>query len=174
MFSLSFLSALLTLALLAAGPVATARPPASSERSGVAPEPQLVELRGRVVCLAEEMSKLYQTDLPTNHEHLFGFKTKEGKFYTLLRTKTSEALFADERLHKKELILRGRTFPNSQVLDVIGMRSVRDGVVCDLFYYCDICSIVTIVPGPCMCCRDPVELVERPINGPGGSQQDKP
>src|SRR2546422_856404 len=34
-----------------------------------------MELRGRVVCLPEEMHRIYQTDLPTNHEHIYGFKT---------------------------------------------------------------------------------------------------
>lgn len=126
---------------------------------------QELEVRGRMVCLAEEMNKAYQTDLPTNHQHLYGVKSNDGKLYVLLRTKTSEALFVDLRLHQKELIIRGRTFPNSQLLDVISLRSVRNGVVCDLYYYCDVCSIVTITPGPCMCCRDPVVLVEKPLMG---------
>jgi|SRR5437667_11673421 len=122
-----------------------------------------VELRGKVVCLPEEMHKVYQTDLPTNHEHIYGFKTTNGVYYTLLRTKLSEALFADQRLREKELLLTGNVLPKSQILDVTKMRSIRNGVVNDLYYYCDICAIRTVAPGPCVCCQAPVELVEEPL-----------
>src|SRR6266496_3318288 len=76
--------------------------------------PAIVEIRGRVVCLAEEMHQRYEAALPTGHEHLYGFKTQDRKYYTLLRTKFSEALFADPRFREKELLLKGRIFPNSQ------------------------------------------------------------
>lgn len=124
---------------------------------------EAVEIRGRVVCLAEEMSRLYQAKLPTGHEHLYGFKTNEGAYYTLLRTKFSEALFADKRVRDKELILKGRVFPKSQVFEVSSMRSVRNGVVCDLYYYCVICDIFAVAPGICECCQEPTELVEKPL-----------
>jgi len=126
------------------------------------------ELRGRVVCLPEEMHRVYQTDLPTNHEHIYGFKTTNGVYYTLLRTKLSEALFADQRLREKELLLTGNVLPKSQIFDVTRMKSIRSGVVYDLYYYCDICAIRTVAPGPCVCCQAPVELVEKPLES--GSQ----
>jgi hypothetical protein len=122
-----------------------------------------MELRGKVVCLPEEMHRVYQTDLPTNHEHIYGFKTTNGIYYTLLRTKLSEALFADQRLREKELLLTGNVLPKSQIFDVTKMKSIRNGVVYDLYYYCDICAIRTVAPGPCVCCQAPVELVEQPL-----------
>ncbi len=122
-----------------------------------------VELRGQVVCLPEELHRAYQTDLPTNHQHIYGFKTTNNIYYTLLRTKLSEALFADPRLREKELLLTGNVLPNSQILDVTRMRSIRRGVVNDLYYYCDICAIRTVAPGPCVCCQAPVALVEEPL-----------
>ena len=128
------------------------------------PEPgEPGELRGRVLCLAEEMRDLYQVELPTGHAHLYGFKTEDGKYFTLLRNKYSEALFIDKRLQEKELILKGRTFPKTQLLEVSVMRSVRNGVTNDLYYYCVVCSIKAVGPGKCECCQDPVELVERPL-----------
>ena len=122
-----------------------------------------MELRGKVVCLPEEMHRVHQTDLPTNHEHIYGFKTTNGVYYTLLRTALSEALFADERLREKELLLTGYALPKSQIFDVTKMKSIRKGVVCDLYYYCDVCAVRTVAPGPCVCCRAPVELVEEPM-----------
>ena len=109
------------------------------------------------------MHRVHQTELPTNHEHIYGFKTTNGVYYTLLRTALSEALFADERLREKELLLTGYALPKSQIFDVTKMKSIRKGVVCDLYYYCDVCAVRTVAPGPCVCCRAPVELVEEPL-----------
>lgn len=137
---------------------------AAPAKAGEAVAIESVQLRGQVVCLPEEMHRLHQTRLPTNHEHIYGFRTTNGVYYTLLRTGLSEALFADKRLLEKELLLSGKVLPRTQIFDVTVMKSVRNGVVCDLYYYCDICAIKTVVPGPCMCCREPVELVEKPLN----------
>jgi hypothetical protein len=125
--------------------------------------PKEIQLRGRVVCLVEEMHRLFQTDLPSQHEHLYGFKTDDGKYYTLLRTKFSEALFVDERLREKQLILKGPLFPNTQIFEPITLRSLRDGVVYELYYYCTICDIESVSPAPCACCQGPVELIEKPL-----------
>ena len=121
-----------------------------------------VRIRGHLVCLAEAMHDLYRADLPADHEHLYGFKTVDGKFYTLLRTNLSEALFVDERLHQKTLIITGRTFPKTHLLEAIRLQSVHDEVVHDLYYYCDTCAIRAAAPGDCVCCQAPVELIEKP------------
>src|SRR5262245_1243755 len=86
------------LLLLITGPL-----PAIGATNEVRPDTILVEIRGRVVCLAEEMHQRHEAALPTGHQHLYGFKTQEGKYYTLLRTKFSEALFSDPRFREKEL-----------------------------------------------------------------------
>ena len=134
--------------------------PRPNEAPGTAKE---VELRGRVVCLAEEMHRLYQSELPTRHQHSWGFKTADGKLYTLLRGKYSEAIFLDERVRRKELTVKARLFPGTQILEVTRLRSVKNGVVQDLYYYCDVCAIKAVSPEPCACCQGPVELVERPL-----------
>jgi hypothetical protein len=124
---------------------------------------QEIQVRGQVVCLAEEMHTLYRSDLPTNHEHLYGFKTTDGEFYTLLRTGMSEALFVDERVRAKALIIKGRTFPKTHILEAMNLYSIHDGVVHDLYYWCVTCAIRTTAPGDCVCCQEPVELVEKRI-----------
>jgi hypothetical protein len=129
-----------------------------------APKPKNVELHGKIVCLAEEMHTHYKVELSGKHEHLYGVKTKDGKYYTLLRTSLSEAMFVDERLHEKDLIINGRVFPKTQLLEVIRIRSIRDGVVHELYYYCDTCYIRAVAPGNCDCCQAPVVLIERPLN----------
>lgn len=125
----------------------------------------VIQLQGRVVCLAEEMHARHQTELPTGHRHLWGFKASDGKCFTLLEGKFSEAMFKDERVRAKELRIKARLLPNSQVLEVTYFRSVKNGVVQDLYYYCEVCAIKTVSPEVCACCQGPVELIEKPISG---------
>jgi hypothetical protein len=141
--------------------------PAVDARKATSPQdveqPRQVELQGKIVCLPEAMHRIYGTELPTRHEHVYGFETGDGTFYTLLRTKYSEALFVDERLRGKELLLKGRVFPKSHVFEVTRTRSVRAGVIYDVFYYCSVCHIESVSPGPCECCQGKVELMEKPL-----------
>ena len=132
----------------------------SAEAVGAVTE---IRIRGHLVCLAEAMHDLYRADLPADHEHLYGFKTTDGVFYTLLRTNLSEALFVDERLGKKTLIITGRTFPKTHLLEAIRLQSLHDGIIHEVYYYCDTCAIRAAAPGDCVCCQAPVELVEKPI-----------
>ena len=127
-------------------------------------KPEEVELHGNVICLAEAMHTLYKVELFNTHNHLYGVKTEDGKYYTLLRTSLAEALFVDERLHEKDLVITGRVFPKTQLLEVTRFLSIRDGVLHDLYYYCDTCYIRTVAPGSCDCCQAPVVLIERPLN----------
>lgn len=154
---------LLALNAILANESATAAGGANPEQSnGSAIGVREIELRGHVVCLAEEMSRAYQADLPTNHEHLWGFKTTDNRYFTLLRGKLSEGIFVDERLRAKELIIKGRAFPGSSILETTHLRSVKDGKVHEIYYYCEICAIKTLYPGECMCCQGPVDLIEKP------------
>jgi hypothetical protein len=121
------------------------------------------EFRGRIVCLPEEMHRIHQTDLPARHEHIWALRASDGTYYTLLRTQFSEAIFLDERIRKRDLLLKGRVLPKTQVLDVTSMKSVINGVVNDLYYWCDICAIHSVSPSECACCQGPVELKEEPI-----------
>jgi len=122
------------------------------------------ELRGRIVCMLEEAQRKEGTSaVSTNHQHVYGFKTTEGKTYKLVRTKFSEALFVDKRLHEKDLLLKGKLSPEAQTFEPLTIRSIKNGVVHDLYYYCDICAIESISPDICSCCQGPVELVEKPI-----------
>lgn len=109
------------------------------------------------------MHRIYGTELPARHEHVYALETADKTYYTLLRTKYPEALFVDERLRGKELLLKGRVFPKSHVLEVTRIRSVRQGVIYDVFYYCSVCHIESVSPGPCQCCQGPVELTEKPL-----------
>lgn len=130
-----------------------------------AQKPKAVKLHGKIVCLAEEMHTHYKVELSAEaQEPLYGLKTADSTYYTLLRTSLSEALFVDKRLHEKDLIINARVFPKTQLLEVIRFSSIKDGVVHELYYYCDTCFIHTVAPGNCDCCQAPVVLIEKPLN----------
>ena len=128
--------------------------------AGATPASAAEELRGRVVCAAENNEP---PKASANHEHVLAFKTAEGKVYKLTKTRFSEALFLDKRLHEKELLLKGNVSADAKSFDALTIRSVKSGIVHDLYYYCEICAIESVSPDICSCCRLPVELVEKPL-----------
>jgi hypothetical protein len=111
----------------------------------------VVELKGHLVRLSEKASE------PV------GLRTENGVVYALVSNHMSSALFIDTNFLGKTLVLKGRESPKEKSFEVTGnLRSFRGGKIHKLYYYCDICSIEGIDPGPCMCCRDPVHLIEEP------------
>lgn len=121
-------------------------------------------LRGKIVEIHAELQKSHRIDIPGEVEPIYGFKTSEGEIYTLLKTRRSLALFEDPRLQERELILKGRQFPKTKIFEATFIQSVHDGKIHDVYYYCDICAIKTLTPEICSCCREPVRLVEEPLN----------
>ena len=126
-------------------------------------EPRRVTLRGHIVELHAEINKSHGLDLKNRVGSIWAFKTVKGEIVTLLKTRRSLALFMDERLRQRELIIKGRQFPNSQAVEATFIQSVHEGIVHDLYYYCEICSIKALTPEICACCREPVRLVEEPL-----------
>ena len=93
------------------------------------------------------------------------FKTDVGAIYKLKRNPMSEALFLDTNLWSKVLLLTGKVQEKS--FEITGnLRSIKNGKVYELFYYCDICSISSSLPGLCQCCREPSVLTEKPVDEP--------
>jgi hypothetical protein len=108
----------------------------------------LVELKGRVV--------------PAPGSTNLQFRVESGPVYKLLPSRDAQALFADANLHSKVLLVKSKVHPKENALEVIGtLRTIRNGKVYELYYYCNVCSVETSFPGPCVCCREPVVLRER-------------
>ena len=122
----------------------------------------IIKLDGKLVDLNKEYARKHAFRIPIDAEPVLGFKTKDGKLYTLIHTRTSAALFTDNRLKKKELILTGHILPDSQIFQVTFLRSRKNREIHLLYYYCDICAIVALTPEICQCCQEPVRLVEKP------------
>lgn len=118
-------------------------------------------LRGRIVNLAEALQS--QVKLEGERGTIYCLKTAEGKLYPILPTDLAAAIYDDERFRQRELQITARTFPDVPFLEVIKLQSVKWGRVFDLYYFCNVCNIVTHKPGPCECCQDPVVFTEEPV-----------
>ena len=130
---------------------------------GQAEEFQTLSLRGRVVCLTEELQKSYViTPSCDSRGHLYALKTADGKYYPFLPIDTAAAVWMDERYRNRDLQITARPFPQNDFIEVIKFQSWVNGKLHDLFYYCDVCAISTHKPGPCECCQDPVVFTEIP------------
>jgi hypothetical protein len=142
--------------------------PAAAQDEGSGARAAPFEGRGRLVCLLEEMKERHGLELPPLHAHLVGFRVDDGpgrppRYVTILRTKSSEALFSDPRFQGRDLRLLGRLFSEGALLEVAHIQGWRDGALVELHYWCDVCRIRESVPGPCSCCQDPVEFRETPV-----------
>jgi len=140
-------------------------PSASSTGVPAGGGPREVHTRGVLVCLLEEMQKLHAVQVPPVHEHLSGVRAEDGRLYTLLKTSTSGFLFTDPRFRGRTLVLAGRTFPGTGLLEVNRADWLKEGKQYEVYYWCEVCSIKGVDPGPCACCQGPVELRERPAGG---------
>jgi hypothetical protein len=147
--------------LFAAG--AFSLPGSAQDKTKLSGEAQILSLRGKVVCVTEELQKLYQIipDCETRG-HLYTLKTVEGKFYPFLPVDTAAAIWMDERFRQRDLLVTARIFPAADFIEAIKFQSWRDGKLHDLYYFCDICNISSHKPGPCECCQEPFVFRETP------------
>ncbi|MEY3283767.1 MAG: hypothetical protein RIR86_1780 [Acidobacteriota bacterium] len=129
--------------------------------------PKTVAVRGNIICLTEELARLYEV-IPDcdDRGHLYAVRTAAGETYPLLPVDAAAAVWMDERYRQRELNVVARIFPQGPHLEVIKYQSFKDGQLHDLDYFCDVCMISTHKPGPCECCQDPVVFRERPASQP--------
>jgi len=69
----------------------------------------------------------------------------------------------DKRLENREVRLEG-TLKRDGTLEVARLYTVHNGKLFRVRYYCDVCNIVALEPGPCVCCQRPTELQEIPVS----------
>jgi len=69
----------------------------------------------------------------------------------------------DKRLENREVRLEG-TMKRDGTLEVARLYTIRQGKLFRVRYYCDVCNIAALEPGPCVCCQRPTELQEIPVS----------
>jgi hypothetical protein len=126
----------------------TPRPPAEPQAS--APTPQV--FTGKVVPFRTPEGKPGRLALAAD----------DGTTYPLVEDSTSRMFFVDERLRNRPVVLTVVRAAGTRDLEVVYVQTVKDGVVCEVDYWCDVCQISANHPGPCVCCGDDSPLRERP------------
>jgi hypothetical protein len=89
--------------------------------------------------------------------------TDDGKVYPLLKDDGARLFFKDERLLNRPMRLTARLHPEVQMLQVLVVNSYVKGELCEVYYWCDVCSIRRPEKGKCDCCGGPLELHEEPV-----------
>jgi hypothetical protein len=142
---------------------AVSLPTQAQEKSNQTEDARDISLRGRAVCLTEELDKRFKV-LPDcdNRGHVYSLKTADGKIYPFLPTESAAAIWMDERFRQRDLQVTARSFPNTNFIEVIKLQSWKSNKLHDLYYFCDICYITAYKPGPCECCQEPIEFRETP------------
>jgi hypothetical protein len=87
----------------------------------------------------------------------------DGKSYLLVKDAGSRLFFKDKALLRRPMRLTGRLLPGSQILRVTAVHSVVKGAVCEVYYWCDVCSIRRGEKNVCECCGGPMVLREEPL-----------
>jgi len=141
-------------------------PVVAQDKPATADEALDASLRGRVVCLTEELDKVFNV-LPEcdKRGHVYSLKTGDGKIHPFLPTDTSAAVWMDERYRQRDLQIAVRLFPQTSFIEVIKFQSWKNGKLHNLYYYCDVCAITSNKPGACECCQEPVEFRETLAEG---------
>ena len=80
-----------------------------------------------------------------------------GRYDYIFRT------LGDQRLRNDEVQLKGEYQANGN-FRVDNIFTVHNGEVYRVRYYCETCNIVGQGPGNCVCCQQPTELQEIPVN----------
>jgi hypothetical protein len=90
-------------------------------------------------------------------------KTAKKQYPLAGRNKYVFSTLEDKRLRDDEVRLKGkmREDGNFQVDDLY---TIHHGELYRIQYYCETCNIVGLGPGRCVCCQQPTELQEIPLN----------
>jgi hypothetical protein len=120
--------------------------------------------KGKVVRLAGLVEKLGSRLDPDAAQQWLALATEDGKVYPLIKDDGSRMFFKDDRLLNRSVRLTGRFLPGSQLLQVVEVHSYNSkGELCEVYYWCDICSIKRFENKKCDCCGGPMELREVPV-----------
>jgi hypothetical protein len=133
----------------------------SQQPAGAAEEYKEITVRGRIICVDGSGRRLTGEGECDLHKQKLGFAAADGKVFMFWREDTLGAMLADPRVSKHLLQLIARLHLNNQ-LETIRIQAVREGKLYDLYYFCHVCNITAYAPGPCPCCYQELEFIERP------------
>ncbi len=124
---------------------------------------KLTDFEGKVVPLADVVAaaggKLDADAAPFS----LALVTEDGTMHVLVKDAGARLFFKDRALLNRPMRLTGRLLPGSQVLQATAVRSLVKGEPCEVFYWCEVCSIRRGEKMVCECCGGPMVLREEPV-----------
>ena len=147
----------------------TAAPRESQDPAGKPSQPRrkytTETLRGRVVWLEDALARGFDvTTEPDAAETTVVLETAERRLWPIVPDTRGRAFAVDERLRGVKLQLLVRRYADAPLVQIIRVfRPKADGIVYEVDYWCDICSIPMYILKPCECCQGPTRLRERAV-----------
>jgi hypothetical protein len=133
-------------------------------RAGAAPAKGKMErFEGKVVPMAAILKEFGSQLDPEAAPHWLALVAKDGKVYPLIEDDGSRLFYKDAKLLNRPMRLTGRQFKDTRLLQVVNVHSYVKGKLCDVYYWCDICSIRRSYKKICDCCGGPMVLREVPV-----------
>lgn len=117
---------------------------------------------GKVIPLGEVLAKK-GIKLDDDAPLWLALATEDGKTYPLVRDAGVRMFYQDKRLLNRPMRLTGRVVPGTGLVQVVYVHSYVKGVLHDVYYWCDICTIRGYQFVICDCCGGPMELREVPL-----------
>jgi hypothetical protein len=128
---------------------------------GVLPKPET--LKGKVVPLTTILDQFGTRLDPEAAAQWLALVGDDGTIYPLIKDDATRMFFTDKSLQNRPMQLTGRLIPGSHILQVQEVRSLVNGQLCEVYYWCDICSIRRSEKKICECCGGPMNLREEPV-----------
>ena|SRR5581483_2731319 len=115
---------------------------------------------GKVMPLAEVLARRgVKLDVDAA-KHWMALVADDGKVYPLIKDPGSRMFFQDKTLLNRPMRLTGRLLPETRLLQVVNVHSIKEGKLYEVYYWCDICTIKGYEKVICECCGGPMELRE--------------
>jgi hypothetical protein len=121
------------------------------------------DFKGKVVPLTGLLEKIGSKLDADASPHWLALVAEDGKIYPLIKDDGARMFFSDPKLRGRPMLLTGRLFKDTNLLQVLSVRSYVKGKRCDLYYWCAICSIRRNQKQICECCGGPMVLREVPL-----------
>jgi hypothetical protein len=136
----------------------------ADEPATTPPKFKVVKVKGNVISYKQALEDRLGLAIPDPAAiELYALVTGKGEILPLLPTDSAQFFYSDERVRGRPMEITARVYENTPGLHVLEVHSIQDGKLCEIYYWCEICSIKMYRLKYCDCCQGPIELREHPV-----------
>lgn len=134
---------------------------AFAEEQPIQPQPEPPAISPNAVTLAGVVTPLTRALAQRGIEHdkdvdvsdsTLTLSGNDGKLFLIIKNEGSRALFKDAELLGRQIQLVGVQVEGTQLLKVERIRTIVDGKLMEVDYWCEKCALRYSEPGICICC----------------------